>query len=64
MGDDDLEISFTPPTEEELFEMFCYEMFLKHRDEKLNWEGEQVKITFNQYKNNNKEFLEQEYKKT
>ena len=63
MGDD-LEIVFTPPTEEELFEMFCYEMFLKHRDEKLNWEGEQVKITFNQYKNKNKEFLEQEYKKT
>ena len=60
----DFEIEFTPPTEEELFDMFCYEMFLKHRDEKLNWEGEHVKITFSQYKNNNKEFLEQEYKKT
>ena len=44
--------------------MFCYEMFLKHRDEKLHWEGEHVKITFNHYKNKNKEFLEQEYKKT
>ncbi len=64
MGDDDFEISFTPPTEEELFEMFCYEMFLKHRDEKLHWEGEHVKITFNHYKNKNKGFLEQEYKKT
>ena len=61
---DEIEIEYTPPTEEELFEMYCYEMFLRHRDEKLNWEGEHVKITFNQYKNNNKEFLEQEYKKT
>jgi hypothetical protein len=56
MGDD-LEIVFTPPTEEELYDMFCYEMFLQHKDEKLDWEGEHINITSENYKNKNKSFL-------
>ena len=62
MGDD-LEIVFTPPTEEELYDMFCYEMFLKHKDEKLDWEGEHTNITSENYKNKNKSFLEKEFKR-
>lgn len=59
----DFDIEFTPPTEEELFEMFCYEMFLKHKDEKLVWEGKHVDITSDDYKNQNKSFLEKEFKR-
>lgn len=62
MGDD-LEIVYTPPTEEELYDMFCYEMFLKHKDEKLVWEQEHVDITSDEYKNKNKSFLEKEFKR-
>tara|TARA_B110000305_G_C18812775_1_gene347771 strand:+ start:131 stop:340 length:210 start_codon:yes stop_codon:yes gene_type:complete len=59
----DFEIEFTPPTKEEIFENFCYEMFLRHKDEKLDWEGEHVNITSENYKNKNKSFLEKEFKR-
>jgi hypothetical protein len=59
----DFEIEFTPPTEEELYDMFCYEMFLQHKDEKLDWEGEHINITSENYKNKNKSFLEKEFKR-
>ena len=59
----DFEIEYTPPTEEELFDMFCYEMFLKHKDEKLVWERKHVDITSDDYKNQNKSFLEKEFKR-
>ena len=59
----DFEIEFTPPTEEELYDMFCYEMFLQHKDEKLDWEGEHTNITSENYKNKNKSFLEKEFKR-
>ena len=45
------------------FEMFCYEMFLKHKDEKLEWENKHVTINPEQYLNKNRDFLEKEYKR-
>lgn len=38
-----------PPTEEELFEIFCYEMYLKHRDEVFAWEGKMPTTTSEDY---------------
>ena len=62
MGDD-LEIVYTPPTEEEFFEMFCYEMFLRHKDEKFDWENKHVDISSKEYKKENKSFLKKEFKR-
>ncbi|MBE26276.1 MAG: hypothetical protein CMN33_01160 [Saprospirales bacterium] len=61
--DNDFEITYTPPTEEELYEMFCYEMFLRHKDEKLDWEGKVTNLSSTDYKNNNKSFLDKEFKR-
>jgi hypothetical protein len=60
---DNFRIEFAPPTEEEIFENFCYDMFLKHKDEKLEWEGKHIDITSEDYKNNNKSFLDKEFKR-
>ena len=51
-----------PPTEEELFEMFCYEMYLKHRDEVFAWEGKMPTISAEKYVSKNKTMLEDLYK--
>jgi hypothetical protein len=51
-----------PPTEEELFEMFCYEMYLKYRDEVFEWEGKMPTATSEDYIKKNLDMIKDLYK--
>ena len=63
MTDKDPIITFTPPTEEELFEQFCYEMYMKHKDEVYEWEKRMPSITSKEYIKKNKALLRKEFKR-
>jgi len=54
---------FTPPTEKEQFESFCYEMYMKMKDEVLTWEGKVTKTTSEEYIKKNKSMLKKQFKR-
>ena len=56
-------VEYTPPTKKELFEGFCYEMFLKYRDEVMAWEKKLPKTTSEEYISKNKSMLKKEFKR-
>ena len=53
-SEDKIGVKWKPPTPEQLFDMFCYEMFLKNKDENE---------PPTEYIEKNKSFLEKEYKR-
>ena len=63
MTDKDPIITFTPLTEKELFEQFCYEMYMKHKDEVYEWEKRMPNKTSKQYIKENRSLLEKEFKR-
>ena len=63
MTDKEPIISWEPPTEKELFEQFCYEMYMKHKDEVYEWEKRMPSITSEQYIKKNKSLLKKEFKR-
>ena len=64
MSEKDFEIpSWEPPTEKEQFESFCYEMYLKMKEEYLHWENKIPNTSSKDYIKKNKSMLEKEFKR-
>ena len=62
-SEDKIGVKWKPPTPDQLFDMFCYEMFLKNKDEKEAWENKLSNEPPTEYIEKNKSFLEKEYKR-
>ena len=63
MKDDKINLKLEPPTPEQEFDMFCYEMFLKNKDEREIWEKTSVHPSPVTYIKKNRSFLEKEFKR-
>ena len=61
--EDDWFFETTPPTEAELFDQFCYEMYMKHKDEVYAWERKIPSTTSEEYISKNKSLLRKEFKR-
>jgi len=60
---DETIVTWTPPTEKEQFDSFCYEMYLKMKDEHVAWEGKLPNTSSKDYIKKNKTMLEKEFKR-